>query len=268
MSRLCALYGVTRAGYYAWSRRRPSAHAEQDRKLLQHVARVFRAHGGRYGSPRVMRALRVEGIAIGRRRVMRLMHQAGLRARAARIYRANPKLHQFFAQHPNRIRRLSVRHPNRVWVGDITYIPVAGQWRFLAVVMDQYSRRILAWTLARRRSTQLTRAVFNAAIRRRGVATGLVFHSDRGSEYSGTVFRDRLRALGVQQSAALRGPGENAHMESFFHSLKAELLHATTFDTDATLRRALAGYFQFYNRRRLHSALGYRTPIDYEAVAA
>jgi transposase InsO family protein len=196
------------------------------------------------------------------------MRRAGLRARAARIYRGNPQLHHFFSQHPNRIRRLTVRQPNRVWVGDITYIPVAGRWRFLAVVMDQFSRRILAWALARRRSTSLTRAVLNAAVRRRGVSPRLIFHSDRGSEYSGSIFRDRLRQLGVAQSSALHGPGENAHMESFFHSLKAELLHGTAFETDDDLRRALRSYFQYYNSHRLHSALGYRAPIDYESVAA
>lgn len=236
--------------------------------LLHRIQEVFRAHRGMYGSPRLVRALRAEGIVIGRRRVMRLMRLAGLRARAARVYRSNPRLHRFFSQHPNRVRRLVVRRPNRVWVGDITYIPVAGRWRFLAVVMDQYSRRILAWTLARRRSTHLTCAVLNAAVRRRGVGPQLIFHSDRGSEYSGSLFRDRLRHLGVQQSSALYGPGENAHMESFFHSLKAELLHGATFETDASLRRALRGYFQYYNRHRLHSALGYQAPVDYESLAA
>lgn len=249
-------------------RRRPSAHLEQDRTLLRHIERLFRAHGGTYGSPRLVRALRAEGIATSRRRVMRLMRRAGLRARVARIYCGNPKLHRFFSQHPNRVRRLSVRRPNRVWVGDITYIPVAGRWRFLAVVMDRYSRRILAWALARRRSTQLTRAVLNAAARRRGVIAGLIFHSDRGSEYSGAVFRDRLRQLGVHQSSALHGPGDNAHMESFFHSLKAELLHGRTFETDATLRQVLRRYIQYYNRSRLHSALDYRAPVDYESLAA
>ncbi len=216
----------------------------------------------------MLRALRAEGIATSRRRVIRLMRLAGLRARAARIYHANPGVHQFYNQHPNRIRRLTVRRPNHVWVGDVTYIPVAGRWRFLAVVMDQYSRRILASTLARRRSTHLTRAVLNAAVRRRAIGPRLIFHSDRCSEYSGSIFRDRLRRLGVHQSSALHGPGENAHMESFFHSLKAERLHGVTFETDAELRRALRGYFQFYNGHRLHSALGYRAPIDYESHAA
>jgi putative transposase len=265
---LCALCRVTRAGYYAWARRRPSGHAEQDRRLLRTIERLFQAHGGAYGSPRLVRALRAAGFATSRRRVMRLMRQAGLRARAARIYRANPRLHQFFSQHPNRIRRLVVQHPNRVWVGDVTYIAVAGRWRFLAVVMDQFSRRILAWALSARRSTQLTRTVLDAAVRRRGVSHRLIFHSDRGTEYSGSSFRDRLRQLGVAQSSALHGPGENAHMESFFHSLKAEILHGTAFTSDAALRSALRGYFQYYNAHRLHSALGYRAPIDYESLAA
>jgi putative transposase len=199
---------------------------------------------------------------------MRLMRQAGLRARAAQIYRANPRLHRFFSQHPNRIRRLVVRRPNRVWVGDVTYIAVAGRWWFLAVVMDQFSRRILAWALSDRRSTELTRSVLDAAVRRRGVGGPLIFHSDRGTEYSGSGFRDRLRQLGVAQSSALPGPGENAHMESFFHSLKTELLHGTVFTSDAALRGALRGYFPYYNGQRLHSALGYRAPIDYESAAA
>jgi putative transposase len=259
---------VTRAGYYAWARRRPSAQAEQDRRLLCHIERLFRTNAGVYGSPRLVRALRTEGIATSRRRVMRLMRQAGLRARAARLYRANPQLHLFFSQHPNRIRRLAVQRPNRVWVGDITYIAVGGRWRFLAVVMDQFSRRVLAWALSHRRNTHLTRTVLNAAVRRRGVRPQLIFHSDRGSEYSGAGFRDRLRQLGVAQSSALRGPGENAHMESFFHSLKAELLHGTTYESDASLRSALRGYFQYYNGHRLHSGLGYRAPIDYESLAA
>lgn len=236
--------------------------------MLDRIQRLFTAHGGTYGSPRLVRALRDQGVTTSRRRVMRLMRLAGLRARAARIYRGNPKLHHFFSQHPNRVRRLSVRRPNRVWLGDITYVPVAGRWRFLAVVMDQYSRRILAWALACRRSTELTRAVLDAAARRRGIVAGLIFHSDRGSEYSGSVFRDRLRHLGVQQSSALHGPGENAHMESFLHSIKAELLHGACFDTDAALRHELQRYIQYYNRRRLHSALGYRAPVDYESLAA
>jgi transposase InsO family protein len=127
---------------------------------------------------------------------------------------------------------------------------------------------VLAWTLGRRRDTRLTRQVLNAAVRRRQPPPGLVFHGDRGSEYVGAGLRDRLRALGIHQSSARRGPEDNAHMESYFHSLKAELVHGATFAGDAQLRQAIRHYVHYYNHRRLHSALAYRSPVDDEAVAA
>ena len=269
MTRLCALYGVTRAGYYAWRRRPVSRHAAQDRELERRIQRVFHQHRGTYGSPRIQHVLHAEGYAVSRRRVARLMRRAGLRARVVRIYRANPRLHRFFGQHPNRLWAGGATRPDQIWVGDITYLPVGGRWRFLAVVLDQCSRRVLAWRLGRMRDARLTRGVLDAAVRRRRPRAGLIFHSDRGSEYAGHAFRDRLRALGIRQSATRGGtPGDNAHMESFFHSLKAELLHGAHFQTERVLRLALRGYFRYYNYRRLHSALEYRAPADYEARVA
>jgi len=160
------------------------------------------------------------------------------------IYRANPRLHRFYGQHPNRLWTRVATRPNQIWVGDITYVPVVGRWRFLAVVLDQYSRRVLAWMLGRTRDAHLTRAVLDAAVRRRRPRAGLVFHSDRGSEYAAQAFRDRLRALGIRQSATRVGtPGDNAHMESFFHSLKAELVHGARFATERRLRLALRAIF-------------------------
>jgi len=196
------------------------------------------------------------------------MRTAGLRARVACVYRANPALHRFFDQHPNRLAIGAPRRPDRVWVGDVTYLPVAGRWHFLAVVLDQGSRRVLAWRLGSRRDTRLTRQVLDAAVRRRCPPRGLVFHSDRGSEYVGSTLRDRLRALGIRQSSARRGPEDNAHMESFFHSLKAELVHGAQFASRAELRRAIAQYVRYYNHQRRHSALAYRTPVDYESRVA
>lgn len=265
MTRLCALAGVTRGGYYAWRQRPLCAHVVQDRQLLARITVLFSAHRGTYGSPRIQQALQTEGWAVSRRRVARLMRGAGLRGRVARVYRANPGLHRFFGQHPNRLRSTTARRPDHVWVGDITYLAVAGRWRFLAVVLDQYSRRVLAWALGRRRDARLTRTVLDAAVRRRQPPAGLIFHSDRGSEYAAAAFRDRLAALGVQQSATQTGPGDNAHMESFFHSLKAELVHGTRFATGTSLRQQVARYVRYYNHQRLHSALGYRSPVDYEA---
>jgi transposase InsO family protein len=268
VTRLCTLYGVTRGGYYAWRVRGLSAHAVQDRSLTRRITALFTAHASRYGSPRLLRELRSEGWRVSRRRVARLMRAAGLRARVAQIYRANPALHDFYNQHPNRLRPQPARQPDRVWVGDVTYLAVGRQRHFLAVVLDQCSRRVLAWALGRRRDARLTRLVLDAALHRRRPRAGLIFHSDRGSEYAAARFRDRLVACGVRQSATRRGPGDNAHMESFFHSLKAELVHGASWDTEAALRAALRRYMHYYNHQRRHSALNYQSPVDYEAHAA
>ena len=267
MNRLCALYRVTRAGYYAWRQRGVSARTEQDRMLAVQIRAIFEASRGTYGSPRVHRALAAQGIRVSRRRVERLMRAAGRRARMARLYRANPKLHAFFRV-PNRQRTVAVRRPNQVWVGDITYVPVAGTWRYLAVVMDRWSRRLLGWSVGRHRGVHLTQAALFHAAQRRQPPPGVIFHSDRGSEYAGRIFRARLTALSVIQSMNDRALGDNAHMESFFHSLKADVVHGVRFQTDTELRTQLRSYIWFYNHRRLHSALGDRSPVDYERGAA
>ena len=235
---------------------------------MDQVTAIFRKHRGGYGSPRIHHELTARGVVVSRHRVARLMRGAGLRARIVRIYKANPGVHRFFGQHPNRVRGTRVTTVNQVWVGDITYLRAGDRWWYLAVVLDQHSRRVLAWSLARRRDAQLTRGVVNAAVARRQPPAGLIFHSDRGVEYSATAFRDRLRTLGIQQSSALTGPGDNAHMESFFHTLKAEQLHGMQFSSVQKLRRVIKRYISYYNRERTHSALGYRSPIDYESHAA
>jgi putative transposase len=152
-------------------------------------------------------------------------------------------------------------------VGDITYLRVARSWRYLAVVMDQYSRRVLAWSLTRRRTAAVTCAVLSRAARQRATP-GLIFHSDRGSEYMGARFCAHVARLGFLQSASVRGPGDNSHMESFFHSLKAELTRGAVFPTDAALRTALHRYIRYYSTTRPHSSLNYYSPIAFERHAA
>jgi transposase InsO family protein len=197
------------------------------------------------------------------------MRTAGLRARVARIYRSNPGVHDFYGQYPNRLWKRRARARDQIWVADITYLSVAGQWRYLAVVIDQYSRRVVGWSLGRRRGADLTRAAFHLALRRRRPKKGLIFHSDRGSEYGGRRFGDRLKHLGLRQSMTRGGsPGDNAHAESFFHSLKADVVHGVTFPDDRQLRRCVASYIGYYNRTRLHSSLGYRSPVEYERHVA
>jgi transposase InsO family protein len=208
-------------------------------------------------------------VTVSRKRVARLMHQAGLRARAARIYRRSPGSHAFFLAVPNWAREHRVRRADQLWVADITYLKVLEHWRYLAVVMDRYTRRIVGWSLGHSKTTRLTLRALNRALANRQLHPGLVFHSDRGVEYAAYEFRTRLAALGIRQSMNRPGePTDNAHMESFFHSLKSERLHGCAFTTDTELRRALRVYITFYNQRRLHSALDYRSPAAYERAAA
>ena len=264
---LCRRYGGTAAGFYAWRRRGRSAHAEQDQRLATEITRLFLRHQPRYGSPRLHRLLRSAGWRVSRRRVARLMREAGLCAQAVRGYRAKATIHRRYAQHPNRLWSTSITRPNQVWVGDITYLQVNRSWRYLAVVMDQYSRWVLAWTLTRRRTAAVTcRVLTQAALTR--PARGVIFHSDRGSEYRGAPFCAHVARLGLLQSATVRGPSDNPHMESFFHSLKAELTRGVVFPTDRVLRAALRRYLTYYNTTRLHSGLNYVAPVAFERRAA
>jgi transposase InsO family protein len=259
------LFGVSRAGYYAWRTRDESARQQQDRKLLVQVRKEFHDSGGTYGSPRVQRALQARGVAVSRRRVERLMREAGLKARVARVYRSKPGRRRMFEKHANLLWREVAQAPGQIWVSDVTYVRVAGRWRFLAMVMDQYSRRLLGWSVGRVRSGELTRAALDQALRRAQHRPRLIFHSDRGSEYAGATLGDRLRRLCIRQSMTRGGaPGDNAHAESFFHTLKAELVHGTAFTHDHQLQRALRSYMRFYNFKRLHSELGYRSPAQAE----
>jgi transposase InsO family protein len=263
---MCALMGVTRGGLYAWQRRQPSARAQADQLLIEQVRQVHDSSRGYYGSPRVTGQLHREGVQVGRRRVARLMRLAGLQGRSARLYR-RPKVGQraFFASVPHRLRQAQLRAPNQVWVDDVTYLKVAGQWRYLATVMDRHSRRIVGWSLGRRRDAALTSRALRQSARNRSPAPGLVFHSDRGVEYTAFEYRQQLQSLGILQS--MNRPGkmnDNAHIESFFHSMKAEELYGKTFTDDEQLRRALSSYIAFYNQQRLHSALRYLPPAVFE----
>ena len=260
---------MTRAGYYAWRSRTESARRRQDRTLLDAIQKLFVESRETYGSPRVYRELTAQGIAVSRRRVERLMREAGLKGRVARIYRSNPRLHRFYGKYPNRLWKHQATRPNEVWVADVTYLAVAGKWRYLAVVMDQCSRRILGWSLGRKRGTTLTRAALDLASRGRSPTRGLIFHSDRGSEYAGTRIGDRLKALGVLQSMTRGGyPADNPHAESFFHSLKADVIHGVRFTHDEQLRTCIRSYIPFYNNHRSHSSIGFVSPVEYERHVA
>jgi transposase InsO family protein len=269
VSDLCQRYWVSRSGYYAWKRRPASPHSERDQWLCGRIQAIYLASEQTYGSPRIQRALADAGQHVGAKRVARLMRDNGLKARAAKLYHPNPGTHAFFQSIPNLARKLCVSRPDQLWVGDITYLRVGQQWRYLAAVMDRYSRRIVGWSLGEYKHALLTLCALNHAVRNRNPAAGLIFHSDRGIEYAAYAFKARLAALGLRQSMNRRGrPTDNAHMESFFHSMKSDVVHGRECADDQALYRVVRAYIAFYNRSRLHSALNYQSPIDYERAAA
>jgi len=267
---MCAQLKVTRAGFYAWQTRQASERDEQDALLLQRVRDVHERSRGFYGSPRVTGQLRLDGLCVGRRRIARLMRLAGLQGRSARLYRQSKVARRaFYASVPYRADTALAFATDQVWVGDITYLKVAGQWRFLAVVMDRHSRRVLGWSLGPKRDAALTSRALRQAARNRDTSAGVLFHSDRGVEYAAFEFRTQLAKLRMLQSMNRAGKmNDNAHMESFFHSMKTEELYGKKFAHDHQLRQTLSSYIAFYNQQRLHSSLRYLPPVAFERQQA
>ena len=262
---MCRIYGVTRAGYYAWRERRPSLRAQQDAQLRARIERVHQDSRGTYGSPRVHRALRQRGVEVGENRVARLMRRYRIRARVATIRYTTPNMKRYFWTVRNEQAELELERPDQVWVGDITYIKVGDVYRYVAVVMDKYSRRVLSWVLGKQKNPTLTIKALDVAVRKRRPQAGLIFHSDRGIEFAAGAFKQRLRELGITQS--MNRPGkmnDNVYIETFFHSLKTDIVHGVRFETDDEVRRELRSYIPFYNDRRLHSSLNYVPPASYE----
>lgn len=266
---MCRKLEVSRSGFYAWVKRPLSLHAQGDERLRRHIEEHFEQSYGVYGSPRIHALLRRQGQRVGRKRVARIMRELRLKARANHIYKRLPGAVTCRLGIPNAARERAVTAPNQVWRGDITYLKVGGAWRYLAVVIDQYSRRLLGYKLGNQRTSDLTVAALRQATSRRRPTAGLVFHSDRGSEYGGYLYRDRLAGCGMVQSMNRpKTMTDNAHVESFFHTLKTEAIHGHRFGNFTELDRAVRRYIAHYNRRRPHSALGYRSPIDYERTNA
>jgi transposase InsO family protein len=262
---MCRLYGVTRAGYYAWLGRTPSQRELENASLSDQIRQVHQASRGTYGSPRIYRKLQQQGVAVSENRVARLMNQLGIKGRWATLRYTSPNLKKFYGSLPNRQSEHPAAAPNQVWVADITYLKVGAIYRYLAVVMDRCSRRIIGWAFGQQKNVALTLRALNSAVAKRRPPPGLIFHTDRGIEYYANAFRARLAQLRITQS--MNRPGkvtDNAFMESFFHSMKADVIHGNKFNEDSQMLSVLRGYIPFYNHSRIHSSLNYVSPATYE----
>lgn len=268
---LCRVLGVGPSGFYAWQQRRarPGSRSQQHDHLLQAVARIHGDSRQTYGSPRIQQALRQQGWRCGRNRIARLMRQQQLRGRVRRRYRVRTTDSQHdLPVAPNRLlHHPPAQGPNQIWVADITYIATGQGWLYLAAVLDLYSRKIVGWAMSQNIDASLVLASWQMACRQRQPKAGLLFHSDRGSQYASAEFRTVLQAHQVNLSMSRRANCyDNATMESFWSTLKHELVYRTDFPTRDQAGQAIFEFIEvFYNRRRLHSSLNYVSPVDFEA---
>jgi transposase InsO family protein len=264
---MCVRLEVSSSGFYAWRKRPPSSRALEDDRLLQEIRAAHAESHGRYGSPRVHRELAAKGINVNKHRVARLMRENGLRGRRRRRFRHTTDSNHAMPIAPNTLARdFTADAPNEVWVTDITYIPTREGWLYLAAILDLYSRRVVGWSMSDRITRQLTLDALMMALRARAPATGLVHHSDRGSQYASADYRAALAIAGIECSMSRKGDcWDNAVAESFFATLKTELVHDTDWITRAEARSAIFEYLEvFYNRQRRHSSIGYVSPEEFE----
>lgn len=270
VERLCGALGVSVSGYYAWRKRPLSQRQQTDARLLTAIERVYEAGRGVYGSPRIHAALQQQGLFCSRKRVTRLMRQHGLYSRR----RPRRRVSTTDSDHtrpvaPNLLQRnFQADAPNEKWLGDILGIWTAEGWLYLAALLDTYSRRIVGWAMSPYRDEALVTDALRMALVQRNLspATALIQHTDRGSQYAAHAYLARLLAYGIRVSMSEQGdPYDNAMMESFFSTLRAELTDLHYFPTRQSARTAVFEFIEvFYNRQRLHSSLGYRSPLTYE----
>jgi putative transposase len=272
IAHLCRAFEVSPSGYYDWSGRRehPCQRQQQDQQLKDRISCIHAESRKTYGSPRIQMKLRQAGLRHGRNRISRLMQEQDLCGRQKKRYRVRTT----DSRHdepiaPNRLAGApAVRGPNQIWVADITYVSTRQGWVFVAAILDLYSRRVIGWAVSQQVNTALVLAALSMALTHRQPPAGLIFHSDRGVQYASSDYRQALAAASLVRSMSRKANCyDNAAMEAFWSTLKLELVYRCQLEDHRQVRQALFDYIEvFYNRQRLHSALGYRTPADFESA--
>jgi len=267
--RLCKLIQVSSSGYYAWRKRPPSPRQHEDVRLLTHIRAVFSSSYRSYGSPRMHREIVALGFDVGRYRVARLMREDGLKAKRTRAFKKTTNSNHRLPIAPNVLEQdFSADGPDQKWSADISYIKTAEGWLYLAVILDLFSRRAVGWAMSDRMRCDLPMLALERAIALRQPPPGLIHHSDRGSQYCATDYQNRIKSRGIVPSMSGKGNCyDNAPVESFFKTIKAELVWRTRFDSRHQAETTLGNYINgFYNSKRRHSALGFNSPIQFEQL--
>jgi putative transposase len=265
--RMCQLLEVSASGYDEWRGRSPRTAGEAEQQVPARVQHYFTPGRGTYGTRRITHLLAQEGLQVSRRRIGRILAEAGLRCKTRRKFKAPTAAGQAQTVAPNQLNReFTVQKPDTVYVGDITYVPTGEGWLYLAVVLDLCSRAVVGWSMANHMRAELVNHALRMAICQRQPAAGLIMHTDRGSQYGADSYRQLLTQHGVQPSMSRKGNcWDNAVAESFFHTLKTELIYLADFETHELAQTAVFEYIEvFYNRQRCHSANGYLAPLVYE----
>lgn len=264
---MCQTFQVSRSGFYQWLPQRPSRRAVATRQLDVAIQEIYQTHQGRVGSPKITIELQERGLACSRPRVARRMRQLGLKARTRRRFRVTTDSRHQYPVAANLLQReFSQSRPNQVWVSDITYIGTREGWLYLSVFIDLYSRRVVGWCCSPTLGHEMVVQARQRAIGQRHPTQGLMIHSDRGVQYACTGFRKRLKKYKFKQSMSRKGNcWDNAVAESFFKTLKTELVYLRTFNTRAQAQREILEYIEgYYNRQRRHATLNYQTPVAFE----
>lgn len=266
---MCKQFGVSSAGFYAWRKREPSKHALEEAALTKEIERVFAESRQTFGSPRIHAKLKQDGQRTSRKRVARIMQEKLLAAREKRRFRRTTNSNHAFPIAENILNRaFKVDAPDKVWVTDITYIETREGWLYLAAIVDLYSRKVVGWAMSKNIDTKLCLDALHMALKARKPPPGLIHHSDRGSQYASHEYRRVLEAHGIICSMSRRGDcWDNAVAESFWSSLKMELVYKINFTTRELARQEIFKYIEvFYNRQRLHSSIAYHSPVQHELL--